>query len=38
MASARPMPSRMPDDVGSPPPSDAMTLDRWLLDKVFGRR
>jgi penicillin-binding protein 1A len=25
------------DDSGRPLPSDGMTLDRWLLDKVFGR-
>ena len=27
-----------PDDSGRPASSDSMTLDRWLLEKVFGRR
>jgi penicillin-binding protein 1A len=34
---ARPAPLPA-SDIGRPLPSDGMTLDRWLLDKVFGRR
>src|SRR5215204_2328193 len=38
VAAARPAPVPVSDDSGRPLPSDGMTLDRWLLDKVFGRR
>ena len=34
----RPVPSAAIGDSGRPVPSDGMTLDRWLLDKLFGRR
>jgi penicillin-binding protein 1A len=34
----RPAPSVGIGDSGRPIPSDGMTLDRWLLDKLFGRR
>jgi penicillin-binding protein 1A len=38
VASARPLPGRVADDPGRPPASEPLSLDRWLLDKVFGRR
>jgi penicillin-binding protein 1A len=38
IASARPMPGPFPDDSPRPPASEPLSLDRWLLDKVFGRR
>jgi penicillin-binding protein 1A len=34
----RPLPPAAIGDPGRPPPADGMTLDRWLIDKVFGRR
>jgi penicillin-binding protein 1A len=34
----RPAPPSGIGDSGRPIPSDGMTLDRWLLDKLFGRR
>jgi penicillin-binding protein 1A len=36
--SGRPVPSVAIGESGRPAPSDGMTLDRWLIDKLFGRR
>jgi penicillin-binding protein 1A len=38
VAAARPMPGRTADDYGRPQQPEPVSLDRWLLDKVFGRR
>jgi penicillin-binding protein 1A len=38
VVAGRPAPMQTSADSGRPIPSDGMTLDRWLLDKVFGRR
>ncbi len=37
-APARPLPPVAIGGSGRPTPSDGMTLDRWLVDKLFGRR